>query len=247
MHYAQHHKVGQAETLPPEAIEISAAQYREALGRFANGERAILVDGALTYYTGKVQRVDANGFHIGEADGYTPGEQLILEAPDAALLKPKWDGVQWIEGATQTELDDHAAAALSTAKQEAKLAIDGYANETRQKFASDIAFQLEAYLQKGADADAFLALAEPRPDEATGYPWLAIRLEAMRVSNPTATATDAANDIITARNLWRDDVGAKLKASEQIREMGKAQADAATSEAAVEQIVQDAQAEFDAL
>ena len=130
---------------------------------------------------------------------------------------------------------------------DAKRRIDAKADAVRKRYASDIAFQLEAYLQKGTDADAFMALPDPKPTEATGYPWLAIRLDAMRVANPAATATDAANDIIAARDLWRDASNAKLKESERIREMGKATADAAATEAEVEQAVADANAQMDAL
>lgn len=110
-------------------------------------------------------------------------------------------------------------------------AVDAAADRCRRKYATDIAFQQRAYDEKANQATAFLALAAPRPTEATGYDWLAIRLEAMRVGNPAATATDAANDILAAKQAWVDASGAKLKQTEREREVGKARVKNAATEA----------------
>lgn len=116
MHYAQHHEIGEAATLPAGAIPITSAQYRTALEAIGAGYRVTVAGGALAFYRGPVQTVDAEGFHAGEAEALPDGAPLIEAPPEAALVRPRWDGAGWAEGATQDELATAAAQRVATAR-----------------------------------------------------------------------------------------------------------------------------------
>lgn len=177
----------------------------------------------------------------------------ILRQELVGLLGPQGLPERWSLGGSvgevtfvkpDPELDDSGVAAVVNAhianasarrlqktEREGMDAVDAAADRCRRKYATDIAFQQRAYDEKANQATAFLALAAPRPTEATGYDWLAIRLEAMRVANPAATSTGAANDILAAKQAWVDASGSKLKQTEREREMGKARVKNAATEA----------------
>lgn len=136
---------------------------------------------------------------------------------------------------------------IAEIKAVAKERIDAAAGRARARYATWQPFQAEAYERKAKEADDFIALPAPRPVDAAVGSFLESRLLAMRVSNPAATATDAANNIRAQRDAWADGANAILKRSERSREIGKAKADAAADKAAVDAALNQAIAELDAL
>lgn len=53
--------------------------------------------------------VDANSFWLHNADTYLDTDTVVATLPPAGLVKPKWDGAAWIEGASAQELTDDLA------------------------------------------------------------------------------------------------------------------------------------------
>lgn len=121
MYYAKHGGVCSADSLPAGAVELTREQYKGAIDRIAAGEKLAIVDGKVEWYLGKVQQVDADGFHVGEGE-HEPGEPLIVDKPPESLVRPRWDG-EWIEGATQADLDEAESERLETARDQARTRI----------------------------------------------------------------------------------------------------------------------------
>lgn len=234
MYYARHHGIGQADEIPVDAVEIKTGdQYRDALDRIAAGEHVTVVDGAVAYYTSPVQLIDADGFHTGEAQEYTPGDALIMGAPGPGLLRPKWDGAQWIEGATQQELDDHAAQELADAKEAGRVSIDSHAGATRDRFVSPGELIDQEYKRAHELATAWLAdTSQPVPQCVQSW-----------ADAKVWTAQQAAEDIRDTGDLWF----LLLDSIRDTRLLRKAEVDQAATVAEVDQIVADAKAELDAL
>lgn len=65
-----------------------------------------------------VSVIDSNGFCISRTElttdeGYLltyylkENERAVAKIKDVTLVKPKWDGEKWIEGATPSEIEEH--------------------------------------------------------------------------------------------------------------------------------------------
>lgn len=99
----------------PGGVEITPVQYAEALGRIANGERVTVIDGQLTYYRGPVYLLDEEDYLAGTADVLPEGAPLITGGPDPALVRPRWNGVEWAEGEDPAKLRAAAIARMTDA------------------------------------------------------------------------------------------------------------------------------------
>lgn len=106
-YYAQHDRVGSAEAAPYGAIEISTAEYAEAVIRMGRGERVTIINGALTFYTAPVYLTDADGYYTGEADALPQGAPLITDKPEG-FVRPKRVNGAWAEGEDPAKMLDDA-------------------------------------------------------------------------------------------------------------------------------------------
>lgn len=109
MYYAQHNSVGTGD-LPQGAIEITRDQYLDAIERMSGGERIAIIAGEVVFYTGPVQLLDENGFHVGEADELPEGAPLITDKPEG-FVKPKRVNGAWVEGEDASVLFERAVKA----------------------------------------------------------------------------------------------------------------------------------------
>ena len=103
MYYAKENQVGTADALPAGAIEITEAQYNEALDRMIGGEAVKVANGALDFYVpeqpGIVYLTDADGYYTHQTRNPPEGSTYLVNAPSEGLLRPKAVNGIWVEGA----------------------------------------------------------------------------------------------------------------------------------------------------
>lgn len=58
-----------------------------------------------------LRKINENGFFVEDVLGDTQSELLLDTEPAQGFFKPKWDGSQWIEGASQEQIDSITALA----------------------------------------------------------------------------------------------------------------------------------------
>lgn len=135
MYYAKHNGVGIADQLPPGAIAITPEQYAEAIERMQGGERVVVTDGALSFIVPETPStayaIDAEGFYTHTVEALPDAAGVVFVAPDPDMLRPKWDGAAWIEGATpETVLATHKSQKLAEVNAAYEVALsavkDGY-------------------------------------------------------------------------------------------------------------------------
>lgn len=98
MYYATiDNKIGQSESLPANAIEISAEQYKSLITDKMQGKRVTVEDGEAATYT---ECYSVTGEALKERD---PKQPLITAAPTDGLHKPKWINGKWTEGETAAD------------------------------------------------------------------------------------------------------------------------------------------------
>lgn len=123
----------------------------------------------------------------------------------------------------------YVAGSLVTAQNNALLAIDIQAGNTRLKYITDVPGQADTYIQKAADAAAYKTAGYPLASLAS-YPWVQAEAIAINGATPTsAQAQAAADSILTTQTAWI----AKGTAIERERRIGKIAVAAATTIAAI--------------
>ena len=98
MYYATiDNKIGQSESLPTNAIEISAEQYKSLMSDKMQGKRVTVENKQSVTYT---ECYSTTGEKLTERD---PEQPLIITKPADGLHKPKWSKGKWAEGETAAE------------------------------------------------------------------------------------------------------------------------------------------------
>ena len=111
-YYAKHNGVGTADHLPEGAIEITAQRYKELLALQASGLRVTVIDGEAVEYAPPVYRPDG-----AKASEYTPGDELITEAPPTDLHVPAWENGEWVEAETAEQKQSREEAEAKAEKE----------------------------------------------------------------------------------------------------------------------------------
>ena len=60
--------------------------------------------------------IDSNGLFLRDDFEANEGEIALDVAPAQGFYQPKWDGTQWVEGATQEYIDNLLASQVTLAK-----------------------------------------------------------------------------------------------------------------------------------
>lgn len=98
MYYATiDNKIGQAELLPTNAIEINEEQYKSLLSDKMCGKHVTVENGQVTSY---MECYSTTGEVLKERD---PEQPLITTTPNEGLYKPKWINSEWVESETEEE------------------------------------------------------------------------------------------------------------------------------------------------
>ena len=98
MYYATiDNKIGQSESLPTNAIEITAEQYKSLLSDKMCGKHVTVENGQVTSY---MECYSTTGEVLKERDLEQP---LITIAPPEGLHKPKWTKGKWVDAETPAE------------------------------------------------------------------------------------------------------------------------------------------------
>lgn len=151
-------------------------------------------------------------WHKFEIDSFLGTGGVILPAPSSE--DDLWDGTQWV-------LD------LMRVKARAGVDIDFAAGKTALRYITNRPGQEATYIYKATQARAHKAAAYPA--ELSAYPLIASELDALKVSNPAATAQMASDSILATEALWV----AKSAQIESARRVGKEKVKVATTEADV--------------
>lgn len=114
MHYATiDNRIGQADTLPEGAVEITRDRYKELIQAKAQGERVTVKGGKDVTYT---VAYAPNGAERSER---LPDEPLITAPPPEDLHVPQWQDGEWVEGETDGQRQEREARELDEARQSA--------------------------------------------------------------------------------------------------------------------------------
>lgn len=206
MHYATiDNRIGEAKTLPEGAVEITSAQYREAIQRKASRERVTVVGGEMTFYAPPVYSPDGT-----KRDERDPGEPLITTPPTEGLHIPVWDGAQWIEDETQEQQQERETQELESAKEQARIRIkNGFATETGGAIAPYPETEIESWPQQEQEAQALLD--NPSADPQTIAPLVTMIAD----DTDGETPTDVANNIVQKAQQFRGIIGPAIRKRRQ--------------------------------